>query len=73
MEPISVGLVADSPDFRSEVVKILGFDRTINIIGEATDTESATRIAKKQKPKVILFDLNNRNENLNGSHGESQR
>jgi pilus assembly protein CpaE len=58
MEKIRVMIVDDSNETRSNVRKLLSFEKRIEIAGEAGNGEEAVFIAREVRPDVILMDIN---------------
>lgn len=58
MGKISVIIVDDLVETRSNIRQLLSFDKRIEVIGEAGNGEEAIYISKKVKPDIVLMDIN---------------
>jgi two-component system nitrate/nitrite response regulator NarL len=58
MSKIRVAVVDDHPLFREGVVHMLGRHTDIDVVGQGTCAEDAIRIAREQKPDVVVLDMN---------------
>jgi len=58
MEAIRILLVDDVDDTRSNIRRILSFDKDIAIIGEARDGFEAVQKVKALNPDIVLMDVN---------------
>jgi len=58
MEPIKVLVVDDHPLVREGIIKILGLEKSFEIVGEAGTGQEALELIFKTKPDIILLDLN---------------
>lgn len=56
-QPIRILLVDDDPMVRTGLAMILGGDRSLDVVGEATDGVQAVEAAKRDRPDVILMDI----------------
>ena len=56
-EPVRVLVVDDQELFRRGVIMLLGGDTDIEVVGEAADGVTATELAVKTAPDVILLDV----------------
>jgi DNA-binding NarL/FixJ family response regulator len=57
-ELIDVLIVDDHPMFRQGLRDVIETDPELQVIGEATDGESALRMGDELRPNVILMDIN---------------
>ncbi len=58
MEKISVMIVDDSYETRSNIKQLLSFSRNIRVTAEAATGEEAVVLAGEMRPDVILMDIN---------------
>ena len=58
MEKISILLVDDHKLIRESWSFILNSDPRFNVIGETSNAEDAVEIARQQKPRIVLMDIN---------------
>jgi DNA-binding NarL/FixJ family response regulator len=58
MDKITILLVDDHKLVRESWSFILNSDSRFQVIGETSDVEEAVEIAKRQKPKIVLMDIN---------------
>jgi DNA-binding NarL/FixJ family response regulator len=56
-EPVRVLVVDDQELFRRGLIMLLGSDSDIEVVGEAADGVTATELAVKTAPDVILLDV----------------
>ena len=56
-EPLRVLIVDDHPLFRQGVVHALGWERDIEVVGEASSGEEALKMAQEFLPHVVLLDV----------------
>jgi two-component system nitrate/nitrite response regulator NarL len=54
--PVTVLIVDDHPVFRASARRLLVLDG-FSVVGEATDGESALRLARDLAPEVVLLDI----------------
>jgi pilus assembly protein CpaE len=57
-QKIRVLIVDDFADTRDSITKLLYFERDIEVVGSAGDAQQGIRMAKDQRPDVILMDIN---------------
>ncbi len=57
-DKIRVLIVDDIDETRDNLAKLLGFERDIEIVGSADSGQEAIAIAKRERPNVILMDIN---------------
>jgi DNA-binding NarL/FixJ family response regulator len=57
-DPITVLIADDHPVFRSGLRALLGTDPAIAVVGEATTGVEAIAVAARERPDVVLMDLN---------------
>src|SRR6266536_5665941 len=57
-EKIRVLIVDDIQDTRDNLTKLLGFESDLAVVGTAASGQEAITLAKKEKPDVILMDIN---------------
>ncbi len=57
-ERIRVLIVDDVDETRDNLAKLLGFEPDIEIVGSADSGQEAIAIAKRERPSVILMDIN---------------
>ena len=57
-EPIRVLIADDHPVFRSGLRALLGTDPAITVVGEAATGDDAVAMAARERPDVVLMDLN---------------
>lgn len=55
---IKVLIVDDFADTRDSITKLLYFERDIEVVGSAADAQQGIRMAREQRPDVILMDIN---------------
>ena len=58
MEKINILLVDDYKLIRESLSYILNSDSRFRVIGDTSNGEQAVEIAKEQKPKIVLMDIN---------------
>lgn len=58
MDKITILLVDDHKLVRESWSFILNSDPRFHVIGETSDVEEAVEIAKRQKPRIVLMDIN---------------
>jgi DNA-binding NarL/FixJ family response regulator len=58
MNKIRVAVVDDHPLYREGVVIVLGRHEDIEVVGQGECAEDAIRIAREQRPDVIVLDMN---------------
>ncbi|MDP9265199.1 MAG: response regulator [Chloroflexota bacterium] len=58
LEKIRVLIVDDVDETRDNLAKLLGFEPDIEIVGSADSGQEAIAIAKRERPSVILMDIN---------------
>jgi DNA-binding NarL/FixJ family response regulator len=63
MDKIGVIIVDDHPLFREGVRNILSGEEDIDVLGEATTGDTALELARAQRPRVALIDVNLPNMN----------
>jgi two-component system response regulator DegU len=56
--PIRVLIVDDHPLFRDGLQSALGCEEDIVVVGQCSDGENAVQIAAKDRPDVVLLDIN---------------
>jgi pilus assembly protein CpaE len=57
-DKIRVLIVDDIQDTRDNLTKLLGFEPDLAVVGTAASGQEAITLAKKEKPDVILMDIN---------------
>lgn len=57
MDPVKVMIADDHPLIREGLVKVIGLEPTLRVVGEAVDGEDLINKAGSTMPDVILFDL----------------
>lgn len=55
---ISIALIDDHKLFREGVKRILSFEKSFNVVAEASDGSEASAIVEEYKPDVVLMDIN---------------
>ncbi|ACB85882.1 response regulator [Natranaerobius thermophilus] len=55
---IDILIADDISETRENIKRFLGFERDIQIVGEAANGEQAISMAEKMKPDIILIDIN---------------
>lgn len=55
--PIRVGIVDDHPGVRVGIRNLLSYAKDILVVGEAGNGPEAIRLAKKEKPDILLLDV----------------
>ena len=58
MEKINILLVDDYKLIRESLSYILNSDSRFRVIGDTSNGEQAVKMAKEQKPKIVLMDIN---------------
>ena len=56
-DPLTVLLVDDSAAIRSRILRLLGCNDGISVVGEADTTETAFDLAIRQNPDLIVLDI----------------
>ena len=56
-DKITVLLADDHLVVRMGIASILSFDDRLNVVGEASDGETAVRLAQRLKPDIVVMDL----------------
>src|SRR4030088_1411909 len=57
-EKIRILIVDDIADTRDNLAKLVGFGRDMEVAGTADGGQAAVNLAKKERPHVILMDIN---------------
>jgi DNA-binding NarL/FixJ family response regulator len=57
-DPVTVLIADDHPVFRSGLRALLGTDPAIAVVGEATTGAEVVAVAARERPDVVLMDLN---------------
>ncbi len=58
MDKIKIVIVDDSEETRSNIKRILSFEKRLEVIGEAENGEEAVFITKEARPDIVLMDIN---------------
>ncbi len=58
MDKIKIVIADDSEETRSNIKKILSFEKRLEVIGEAENGEEAVFITKEARPDIVLMDIN---------------
>lgn len=56
-EPLTVLLVDDHVLFREGVAEIFAAEEDLNVVGEANNGEDALELAQREKPDIVLLDV----------------
>ncbi len=56
-EPITIVVADDHPLFRRGLLEVLEPDRSFQIVGEASDGESALALVRGRRPQIALLDI----------------
>lgn len=54
---IRIVVVDDHPVVRHDLVSMLGYEKDLQVVGEAADGQQAVQMILEQKPNVVLLDL----------------
>ncbi len=57
-EKIRILIVDDIADTRDNLAKLIGFEPDMEVAGTADGGQAAVNMAKKERPHVILMDIN---------------
>src|SRR5205814_9991761 len=57
-EKIRILIVDDIADTRDNLAKLIGFEPDMEVAGTADGGQAAANMAKKERPHVILIDIN---------------
>ena len=57
-EKIRILIVDDIADTRDNLAKLIGFEPDMEVAGTADGGQAAVNLAKKERPDVILMDIN---------------
>jgi len=57
-EKIRILIVDDIADTRDNLAKLIGFEPDMEVAGTADGGQAAVNLAKKERPHVILMDIN---------------